>query len=147
MSCWNNWASRFYTPWKQQKTKSFLVFSECIDNVLGMLARNGSSLFCIHGAAIPKHVSVNYLSLASKFRSSHLQTFFKIDVINISQYSQENLVFDCFLNKVEEASIQLLSYEYCEFFKESFFTEHLRWLLLKVLCPSAICPSLFSAQY
>ena len=34
------------------------------------------------------------------------------------------------LNPCKETSTQMFFWEYCEFFKNDFFAEHLRWLLL-----------------
>ena len=66
--------------------------------------------------------------------------FFKIVVLNISHISQENTcVGVSFLIKMQawrratlskKTPTQVFSYEICEIFKNKFFTEHLRWLLL-----------------
>ena len=45
-------------------------------------------------------------------------------LLKISQYSQENTYVGTSFNKV--AGLQVFSCEYCEIFKNSFFTEHLR---------------------
>ena len=34
---------------------------------------------------------------------------------------------------LKESLAQVFSYEFCEIFKNTFFIEHLRWLLLKML--------------
>ena len=46
-------------------------------------------------------------------------------LLKISQYSQENLQF-----YQKETPTQVFSCKYCKIFKNSFFVEHLRWLLL-----------------
>ena len=57
------------------------------------------------------HSMQNFIDFG-QFRSSHLQIFFKIDVLKISQYSQENTCAGKFY----------------ESFKNSFLIEHLWWL-------------------
>ena len=54
--------------------------------------------------------------------------------LNISQNSQENTrAKDSFLKKfiIKESPAKLFSCEFWEIFKNTFFTEHLWWLLLK----------------
>ena len=53
--------------------------------------------------------------------------------IKISQSLQKNTSVGVSFNKVaglKETPTQVFSYEICKIFKNTFFTEHLRWLLL-----------------
>ena len=59
--------------------------------------------------------------------------FVKKVFLGISQNSQENTCarsLACIIIK-KEALAQGFSCEFCEIYKDTFFTEHLRWLLLK----------------
>ena len=68
--------------------------------------------------------------------------FFKTGVLKISQISQENTFVGVSLQQscrpeglqlyYREAATQVFSCEYCKIFKNNFFIEHLRWLLLLV---------------
>ena len=62
------------------------------------------------------------------FESSRQQMFFKIGVFKkFAIFTAKHLRWSLF-NKV--AGLRVISCEYCQFFKNSFFIEHLRWLLL-----------------
>ena len=62
--------------------------------------------------------------------------------LNISQNSQENLCQSLIFNKVagsrpqgcnlikKETLVQVFSCEFCKIYKNTFFIEHIRWLLL-----------------
>ena len=54
--------------------------------------------------------------------------------LKVSQNSQENIcVSVSFLNFIEKETLtQVISSEFCKNLKNTFFTEHLRWLLLKM---------------
>ena len=52
-------------------------------------------------------------TLSLNFKSSHLQMFFKIGVLNEKIYKKEN-------------PPQVFSCKYCKIFKNSYFEEHLR---------------------
>ena len=64
----------------------------------------------------------------------------------LENLQENNYVRAFFLNNVagacniikKEALVQVFSCEFCEIFKNTFFTEHLRWLLLYIedLCIS-----------
>ena len=81
--------------------------------------------------------------LMSLGKSSHSQMFFKIGVLKISQYSQKKTTCVGVLNKV--AGLQACSFikkrlqhkcffvNIAKIFKNTFFVEHLRWLLLFIL--------------
>ena len=53
--------------------------------------------------------------------------------LKILKISQENTCARVFFFKKEETLAQVFSYEFCEISKSTFFTEHLRWLLLQNL--------------
>ena len=58
--------------------------------------------------------------------------FFKIGVLkNFSIFSVKHLRWSFFFSYQKENRTRVLSSEYCEFFENSFFVKHLRWLLLK----------------
>ena len=58
--------------------------------------------------------------------------FFQIGVLkNFSIFSVKHLRWSLFFSYQKENPTQVLSCEYCEFYENSFFIEHLRWLLLK----------------
>ena len=71
-------------------------------------------------------------------RSSRQRCSIKKLLIKISQYSQENtyvgfvagLISCNFIKK--KTPTQVFSCEYCEIFKNSFFMEHIWWLLLSL---------------
>ena len=77
------------------------------------------------------------------FRSSRSQMFFKIDVLrNFTDLTRKHLCRSFLLKKLQcwypetflkRESKQMFSCEYCEIFKNSFVTEHLRWLLLTII--------------
>ena len=60
--------------------------------------------------------------------------FCKKVLLNILQISQENTCASLFFHNVggpkKETLTQVFSCEICNIFKKTFFTEHLRWLLL-----------------
>ena len=60
------------------------------------------------------------------FRGSRSQIFFKKDFL---------LVLEFLFNNVTglKAPTQVFSCEYCEMFKNSFFIEHLQWLLFSIV--------------
>ena len=58
-----------------------------------------------------------------------MQMFFKMDVLK----DFATAVLESLFNKVkEEAATQVFSCEHCESFKNNFFIERVRWLLLSV---------------
>ena len=71
-------------------------------------------------------------------RSSHSQMFFKIGALeNFAIFKGKQLCRSIFLIKLQvwrpatllkRDSTQVFSCEYCEIFKNTFFTEHLQWL-------------------
>ena len=75
-------------------------------------------------------------------RNGRSQMFFKIGVLkNFSIFTGKHLCWSLLLNKwqtfksaalLKETPTQLFSCEYCEIFKNTFFIEQLRWLLLIV---------------
>ena len=85
--------------------------------------------FSFQNASVSTYIyRKKYLSEATFRRCSSKQVFLKI-----WQYSQENTISrNLFLNKVSDLRppTQVFSCEYCEIFKNSFFIEHLQWLLL-----------------
>ena len=74
--------------------------------------------------------------------SSRPKKFFKKVVLrNLTKFTGKHLCQSLFFNKVagfslqlylKEALAQLFSCEFCEIFKNPFFKEHLRWLLLYI---------------
>ena len=79
-------------------------------------------------------------------------------LLEISQYSQGNTcVRASFLIKMQawglqETLAQVFSWKFYEISKNTFFTEHLRWLLLKWKLPEALfkkelCPPLNTQNY
>ena len=53
--------------------------------------------------------------------------------LEISQNSQDNTCARvCFLINLQETLSLVFSCEFCEILRTSFFTEHIRWLLLKL---------------
>ena len=68
-------------------------------------------------------LSMNYKNKFRKFRSSHQRCSIKIDDLKISQNSRENT---CVKVSFLEALSQMFSGVFCEIFKNTFFTEHLR---------------------
>ena len=58
--------------------------------------------------------------------------FFQVVVLkNFVIFTEKNLFFNKVDSKdTKEAPTQVFPCEYCEGFKNIFFTEHLRWLLL-----------------
>ena len=75
------------------------------------------------------------------YRSSHPEVFSRKCVRNFTNFTGKHLCQSLFFNKVgglawncikKETLVQVLSYEFCEIFKNTFFTEHLWWLLLKL---------------
>ena len=77
------------------------------------------------------------------YRSSRSQMFFKIGVLKyFESFTEKYMCWSLFLINLhgcrpavllKETPTQLFSYEICEIFKNTFSTEHLRWLLLKLL--------------
>ena len=75
-------------------------------------------------------------------RSSRSQMFFKIGVLKIlGIFTRKRLCWSLFLIKLQtlrpatllkETPTRLLSCEICQIFKNTFFTEHLWWLLLGI---------------
>ena len=74
-------------------------------------------------------------------KSSRLQMLYKIGVLNnFARFTGKHLRWSLFLNKVgrsqacifitKETPTQVSSCEFYEIFKNTFLTEHLRWLLL-----------------
>ena len=74
------------------------------------------------------------------YRSSRPEVFFKRGVLkSFTKYTGKHLSQSLFFNKVEacnlvkkETQAQVVSREFCEIFKNTFFTEHLQWLLLQL---------------
>ena len=74
----------------------------------------------------------------NRYKSSRSQIPFKTGVLkNFAIFTGKHLCWSLFLikflfNKVslQMTPTQVLSYEYCKIVRNSFFTEHLRWLLL-----------------
>ena len=67
-------------------------------------------------------------------RSSHQMCSLKNVFLKISQNSQENNCDkDCFLIKLQATLAQVFSYEFCEIFKNTFFTEQLWTTAFKLL--------------
>ena len=57
--------------------------------------------------------------------------FFKIVILkNFANFTRKHQCWSLFLT-------QVFSYEFCKRFKNSFFTEHLQWLLLKIMNSSS----------
>ena len=70
-----------------------------------------------------------------KSRSSRLQMFFKISVQlyqKVYKKSIKNLFLKILQYSQETPASAGVSCEYCKIFKNRFFIEHLRWLLLEV---------------
>ena len=66
--------------------------------------------------------------------SSHQMCSLKKVFLKISQNSQENNCDkDCFLIKLQATLAQVFSYEFCEIFKNTFFTEQLWTTAFKLL--------------
>ena len=73
-------------------------------------------------------------------RGSRWQMFFKISVLkNFAIFAGKHLCWSLFLEKLQtwrsatllkKTPIQMFSCEYCGIFKNTFFIEHFRWLLL-----------------
>ena len=60
--------------------------------------------------------------------------FFKIGVLkNFANFTGKHLCWSVFLINLEAFS-QLFSCKICKIFKNTFFTKHLRWLLLSIFC-------------
>ena len=67
------------------------------------------------------------------------EVFYKKGILkNFAKFTEKDLRQSLFFNKVagysfikKETIAQMFSCEFCEIFKNTFFTEHLRWLLLK----------------
>ena len=58
--------------------------------------------------------------------------FFEVGVLkNFAIFSVKHLCWSLFFSYQKETPTQVLSWEYCKIFENSFFVEHLRWLLLK----------------
>ena len=69
-------------------------------------------------------------NLSTLFRSSRSQIFFRIDAFkNLAIFTGKQL---CLQLYYIETPTQLFSCEYCEIFKNSFFIEIFRWLLLSL---------------
>ena len=69
----------------------------------------------------------------SNVRSSRLEMFCRKSVLrNFAEFTGKHLCQSLLFNK-EETLALVFSCEFCELFKSTFFTEHLRWLLLKRL--------------
>ena len=75
-------------------------------------------------------------------RSCHLEMFFKMDVLkNFTNFTGKNLCWNFFLDKVADLKVcnfikkrlqhRCFPVEFHKFLRASFFTEHLRWLLLE----------------
>ena len=72
-------------------------------------------------------------SFSWKCRSSRPEIFCKKGVLkNFAKFTGKHLCQSFFFNK--ETMAQVFSWESCEISKSVFFTEHLWWLLLKVIC-------------
>ena len=90
-------------------------------------------------------------------RSSRPQMFFKIDVLKISQYSQENNCFSVSVNKV--AGLKICNFikkrlqhscfpvNIVKFSETPLFTEHLRWLLLPLTKLYVINGNMIFSEY
>ena len=60
--------------------------------------------------------------------------FLREDVLKFSQNSQENTCAKVSFSIIEKETLaQVFSCEFCENFKNTFFTENLRWLLLRIV--------------
>ena len=77
------------------------------------------------------------LPASESFRSSRPEVFCKKDVLkNFSKFTGKHLFQSLFLieffNKLfkKKTQTQVFSCEFCEIFKNTFFMEHRRWLLL-----------------
>ena len=83
---------------------------------------------------------VNNDSLEDKkcHRSTCSQVFFKISVLkNFATFKGQHLRWESIFKNVagvqlyeKKTSAHVFSYEYCQIFKNTYFTEHLRWLVL-----------------
>ena len=74
----------------------------------------------------------NIKQISADYRSSNLRCFVRKGVLrNFAKFTGKHLCQSLFFKK--ETLAQVLSCEFCEIFKSTFFTEHLWWLLLENL--------------
>ena len=113
--------------------ESNLFLSVICDGPILIVSYSSAELFS-NGFKKKKYVTNGVFSLTLFFncRSSHGRCSVKKLFLKISQNSQENNCQSFFLNKVakKETLAQVLPCKFCEFFNNTFFTEHLWWLLL-----------------
>ena len=83
---------------------------------------------------------MNLFGIIYMYRNSRSQLFFKIRVLkNFVNFTGKHLCWSLFLSLsvgvslLKETPTQVFFSEIYEIFKNIFFTEHLRWLLLYIL--------------
>ena len=56
----------------------------------------------------------------------------KVGLRNVTKYTEKQLSHSLFLDSEKETLAQVFSSDFCEISKNTFFTEHLRWLLANI---------------
>ena len=127
-----NCAKSYFPPSSLNKTENMNYFEH--NNKLGLYEKLQTALKWIRWFSFPKDITYSSNSSVFKQQLTYVLLLFKIGVLkNYAVFTGKHMCWSLFLIKFQAFTFttptQVFSSEYCENFKNSFFTEHLRWLL------------------
>ena len=125
-----------------RKESNSLIYQKKFFFFLNTFSLNYFRILKTHRYNFSSKIFCKYLLLMWEYRSSRRRCSVKEGVLKDSaNFTEKHLCWSLFLIKLQafrpvtllkRKPNQVFSCEICEMFKNTFFTEHIRWLLLKL---------------